>query len=149
MPRRALPTVALALGLTVVVVSGCSSETSPSVAAASAATTASTTTTTTTAPTTTSDPIVPAASPTDAATAFVNAWRNGDQGAASMIAAPTAVQTVFGAGAPGHVEDRGCNSPPPGSPVLCVYRTDPGELQVRLQPRADGWFVDQVVLSPG
>jgi hypothetical protein len=58
------------------------------------------------------------------------------------------VQTVFAAGKPGKVEDRGCNTPPINGPVLCVYRTAAGELQVRVQPRPDGWFVDQAIVSP-
>jgi hypothetical protein len=76
----------------------------------------------------------------------VSAWRNGDQTAALAIATPDAVQAVFAAGDPGRVENRGCNSPPQG-PVLCVYRTAAGELQVRVQPRADGWYVDQAIVS--
>jgi hypothetical protein len=125
----------------------CSNDSSPSAASTSSgATTASTTTTT--APTTTSDPIVPAGSAQDAAATFVSAWRNGDQAAASAIAVPAAVQAVFAAGAPGRVENRGCNTPPVDGPVLCVYRTGAGELQVRVQPRPDGWFVDQAILSP-
>jgi hypothetical protein len=76
----------------------------------------------------------------------VSAWRNGDQTAALAIATPDAVQAVFAAGDPGRVENRGCNSPPAG-PVLCVYRTAPGELQIRVQPRPDGWYVDQAIVS--
>jgi hypothetical protein len=79
---------------------------------------------------------------------FLNAWRKGDPAAASAIAAPAAVLAVFGAGKPGRVEDRGCNTPPVPGPVLCVYRTAAGELQVRVQPRAGGWFVDQAIVSP-
>ena len=83
-----------------------------------------------------------------AAGTFVNCWRNGDQAAGAAIAVPAAVQTVFAAGEPGQVEDRGCNTPPVHGPVLCVYRTAAGELQVRVQPRPDGWFVDQAIVSP-
>jgi hypothetical protein len=123
----------------------CSNDGSPTTETSSSS--APTTTTTTTAPTTTTDPIVPAGSASDAARAFVNAWRNGDQGAAAAIAVPAAVQAVFAAGEPGRVEDRGCNTPPVPGPVLCVYRTAAGELQVRVQPRPDGWFVDQAIVS--
>ena len=45
-------------------------------------------------------------------------------------------------------ENRGCNTPPVPGPVLCVYRTAAGELQVRVQPRPDGWYVDQAIVSP-
>jgi len=120
----------------------------PSSSEPATSTTTTTTTTTTIAPTTTADPIVPASSAPAAARTFVNAWRNGNQAAASAIAAPGAVQSVFGAGKPGQVEDRGCNTPPVSGPVLCVYRTAAGELQVRVQPRSGGWYVDQAVVSP-
>src|SRR4051794_10112732 len=131
----------------------CSKGNSPAAAqqASSAATTTTTNTTTTTttiAPTTTTDPIVPSASASEAAASLVDAWRSGDQAAASAIAVPAAVQAVFGAGKPGRVENRGCNTPPVSGPVLCVYRTAPGELQVRVQPRPDGWYVDQAIVSP-
>jgi hypothetical protein len=125
-----------------------SSMTAPPSSSSEATTSTSTTTSTTVAPTVTTDPIVPASSASAAAGKFVTAWRNADQAAASAIAAPAAVQTVFAAGKPGKVEDRGCNTPPINGPVLCVYRTAAGELQVRVQPRPDGWFVDQAIVSP-
>ena len=92
-------------------------------------------------------PLSPAGSPQEAATAFVNAWHAGDRAAALAIALPAAVDAVFTAGEPGSLQNRGCNRPPPDTPVLCVYRTDVGELQVRTQPRPDGWIVDQAILS--
>jgi hypothetical protein len=147
-PRRVLSVIAPGVALLALV--ACSKDSSPTAAPASSsepATTASTTTTTI-ATTTTADPIVPAATAPDAAQKFLSAWRNGDQAAASAIAAPAAVMAVFGAGKPGRVEDRGCNTPPVKGPVLCVYRTAVGELQVRVQPRDDGWFVDQAIVSP-
>jgi hypothetical protein len=79
---------------------------------------------------------------------LVDAWRDDDQVAALAIAVPAAVLAVFAAGAPGRVDDRGCNTPPLNGPVLCVYRTGAGELQVRVQPRPDGWFIDQAIVSP-
>jgi hypothetical protein len=89
----------------------------------------------------------PAGSPQEAATAFVNAWRAGDRDAALAIALPSAVDSVFTAGEPGSLQNRGCNRPPADTPVLCVYRTNVGELQVRAQPRPDGWIVDQAIIS--
>jgi hypothetical protein len=125
---------------------GCSSDTSPRVDGSSSS---APTTTTTTAPTTTTTvPLSPAGSPQEAATTFVNAWRSGDREAALTIALAAAVDSVFAAGEPGFLEQRGCNRPPVDSPVLCVYRTAVGELQVRTQPREDGWFVDQAIVSP-
>jgi len=110
--------------------------------------TAASTTTTTTAPTTTTSAVTPVGSPQEAATDFVTAWRNGDRAAAATIAVPSAVDAVFAAGDPGSIQNRGCNSPPDGSPVLCVYRTGPGELQVRVAPSVVGWYVDQAIVSP-
>jgi hypothetical protein len=64
------------------------------------------------------------------------------------IAVPAAVESVFAAGAPQFTENRGCNRPPADGPVLCVYRTAVGELQVRVQPQPDGgWVVDQAIVS--
>jgi hypothetical protein len=108
----------------------------------------STTTTATTAPTTTTVALSPAGSPQEAATAFVNAWHAGDRAAALAIALREAVDAVFNAGDPGSLQNRGCNHPPGDSPVLCVYKTNIGELQVRAQPRPDGWIVDQAIVSP-
>jgi hypothetical protein len=123
---------------------GCGTDSSPTAKQSSAP---PTTTTTTTAPTTTSTiPLSPAASPQEAASTFVNAWRSGDVEAALAIALPTAVDSVFNAGDPGSLENRGCNHPPDGA-VLCVYKTGIGELQVRVQPQPDGWIVDQAILS--
>lgn len=124
---------------------GCSSDSTPT---ADHASTPPTTSTTTTAPTTTSTvPLSPAASPQEAATTFVNAWRAGDRATALTIALPAAVDSVFNAGEPGSPQNRGCNRPADG-PVLCVYKTAVGELQIRLQPQSDGWIVDQAIVSP-
>ena len=131
--------------LCAVVCIGCSSDTTPSSASSSSA--APTTTTTTAAPTTTTLPLSPASSPQEAATSFVNAWRAGDRDAALTIAVVAAVDAVFAAGEPGFLENRACNRPPVDSPVLCVYRTGVGELQVRAQPSADGWIIDQAIVS--
>ena len=109
--------------------------------------TTTTTTTTTTAPTTSTVPRTPAPSPGEAATTFVNAWRNGDRPAAEAVALPAAVDAAFAAGEPGSVQNRGCNEPPQ-PPVLCVYKTDAGELQLRIRPEGDGWIVDQARVSP-
>jgi hypothetical protein len=148
MRSRVPSVVALMVGL--LLLASCSSDGSSAGAANQTASTVPSTasTTTTTAPTTTTIPIVPVGTPTEAANAFITAWRNGDPVAASSIATAAAVQTAFGGGEPGHVENRGCNSPPVDGPVLCVYRTDPGELQLRIQPTPAGWFVDQAILSP-
>lgn len=110
--------------------------------------TSSTSTSTTIATTTTALPSAPASSPEEAASAFMSAWRAGDRDMALTVAVPAAVDSVFAAGEPGSVQNRGCNSPPSG-PVLCVYRTTPGEVQVRVQPTADGaWYVDQARVTP-
>jgi hypothetical protein len=126
---------------------GCSADSS-TIDAHSSEPPTSTTTTTTTAPTTTTVALSPAGSPQEAATAFVNAWHAGDRAAALAIALPEAVDAVFNAGDPGSLQNRGCNRPPGDSPVLCVYKTNIGELQVRAQPRPDGWIVDQAIVSP-
>lgn len=124
---------------------GCSSDSTPR---SDGSFSSAPTTTTTTAPTTTTTiPLSPAGSPQEAATAFVNAWHDGDRAAALAIALPEAVDAVFTAGDPGSLQNRGCNRPPADSPVLCVYKTTLGELQVRVQPRPDGWIVDQAILS--
>ena len=136
--------VAATIGLVVLV--GCSSDASTIADRSSGPpTSASTTTTSTTVPATV--PISPAASPEEAATRFADAWRGDNQLAALTIALPAAVQSAFAAGAPGFTENRGCNHPAQG-PVLCVYRTAVGELQVRIQPGPDGWVVDQAIVSP-
>lgn len=133
----------------VLVLFGCSSDPSTLADHSSAPPTSPTTTTTTTTTVPVTVPISPAASPTEAATRFTSAWRDGNQLAALTIALPSAVESAFGAGAPGFTENRGCNRPPPDSPVLCVYRTAVGELQVRVQPQPDGgWVVDQAIVSP-
>ena len=146
-----MPSRVLCLAAPVVAVfafTACSNDSSTTASPSSSSEPPTTTTTTTTiAPTTTTDPIVPAGTASEAARTFVNAWRGGDRAAASAIAVPAAVETVFAAGSPGRVEDRGCNTPPVAGPVLCVYRTGAGELQVRLQPRPDGWFVDQAIVT--
>ena len=137
MIRRAAVTIG------VIVLIGCSSDSSTITDRSSSPPTTSTTTTTTVPVTV---PITPAASPTEAATRFANAWRDGNQLAALTIALPSAVQSAFAAGAPGFTENRGCNRPADG-PVLCVYRTAIGELQIRVQPQPDGWVVDQAIVS--
>jgi len=124
---------------------GCSSDATSR--SASSSSPAPTTTTTTTAPTTTTVPLAPASAPQEAATSFVNAWRAGDRDGALTIAFVAAVDAVFAAGEPGFLEHRGCNRPPPDTPVLCVYRTAAGELQVRAQPYEGGWIIDQAIVS--
>jgi hypothetical protein len=124
---------------------GCGTDSAPTAKQSSAP---PDTTTTTTAPTTTSTiPLQPAASPQDAATTFVNAWRSGDVEAALAIARPAAVEAVFSAGDPGSFENRGCSHPPVDGPVRCVYKTAIGELVVVALPEPDGWIVDQAILS--
>jgi hypothetical protein len=93
-------------------------------------------------------PAQPADTPVDAAGALIAAWRAGDRDAALAIAVPAAVDALFST-EPGAVEDRGCNEPPPETPVLCVYRTDAGELQLRMSPVPGGWIVEQALLTDG
>src|SRR5581483_4288259 len=133
---------------------GCSSDSKPAVTqsafstqAAPSSATAPPTTAPTTTPTTVMPP-APASSPSRAASTFVGAWRAGDRDTALTVAVPAAVDAVFAAGEPGALENRGCNEPPPGSPVLCVYRSAVGEVQVRVQPVGDGWYVDQARVTP-
>src|SRR3954454_5670343 len=123
---------ALVIGALVVI--GCSSDSSaPPATTRSSEPPATAATTPATPPASPATvPLSPASSPQEAATTFVNAWHNGNELLARTIAVPAAVDAVFGAGAPGSVQNRGCNNPPEGSPVLCVYRTAVGELQVRL-----------------
>jgi hypothetical protein len=113
----------------------------------SAPTTTSTTTTIATIATTTTVGLSPAGSPQEAVNTFVTAWHAGDRDTALTIALPAAVDAVFAAGDPGSLQNRGCNHPVDG-PVLCVYKTAVGELQVRAQPQVDGWIVDQAIISP-
>ena len=145
--HRAAAALAAAL-----VLASCGSDSAPKPTVLSSSQAVATTTTTTTTSTTTSTttvppvPLSPAPSPEEAATTFVNAWRNGNQLLASTIAVPAAVDAVFSAGEPGSVQNRGCNEPPQ-PPVLCVYRTDAGELQLRIRPQDDGWIIDQARLT--
>jgi hypothetical protein len=128
----------------------CGSDSAPKPTALSSSqaltTTSTTTSTTTTSTTVATVPLSPAPSASDAATTFVNAWRQGNQLLAGTIALPAAVDAVFSAGEPGSVQNRGCNEPPQ-PPVLCVYKTDAGELQLRIRPQDDGWIVDQARLT--
>lgn len=136
-----------------VLLAGCSSDNKPSPTVQSGSSTAASTTSTTTATTTTTTappatvPLSPAASPEEAASQFMSAWRQGNALLAATIAAQPAVDAVFGAGEPGSIQNRGCNEPPQ-PPVLCVYRTDPGEVQLRVRPEGDGWIVEQARVSP-
>lgn len=123
----------------------CSGDDGPSTVVSSSGTPASVTSTTST--TTVTVPLAPASSPQQAASQFVDAWRGGNSLLASTVAVPDAVNAVFAAGEPGRLEARGCNSPPPDSPVLCAYRTGVGELQLRIRPEGDGWIVEQAILS--
>jgi hypothetical protein len=141
--RRA-PVVAGALAL---VLLACSSDDKPAALGTATSVTSSPAETTSSSSVPATVPKSPASSPQEAATTFLDAWRDGNQLAALTIAEQAAVDTVFAAGAPGRVQSRGCNSPPPDSPVLCVYRTDVGEVQVRAQPVPDGWIVDQAIVS--
>lgn len=133
---------------------GCSSDNGPSPTAQSSSSAAATTRTTATSSTTTTTttppstvPLSPAASAEDAASQFMSAWRQGNALLAATIAVQPAVDAVFSAGEPGSIQARGCNAPPQ-PPVLCVYRTDPGEVQLRIRPEGDGWIVDQARVSP-
>jgi hypothetical protein len=117
-----------------------------SASSAPASTTTSVTTTTVPPTTTTSLPSQPADSALTAARALIAAWRAGDRDAAAAVALPAAVDALFVAEA-GSVQDRGCNEPPPDTPVLCVYRTAAGELQLRMSPVPGGWIVDQALLT--
>ena len=133
---------------------GCSSDKKESPTVSSQSSAAATTTTTTTSTTSTSTtappptvPLEPAASPEEAASKFMSAWRQGNALLAATIAVQPAVDAAFSAGEPGSIQARGCNSPPQ-PPVLCVYRTDPGEVQLRIRQEGDGWVVDQARVSP-
>jgi hypothetical protein len=148
MRRRA---VYLMLGL-LLVAPACSSDdgAAPSSSASSAAASTTTGSSSTTAPPppTTVLPAQPADSPAEAARRTIAAWRAADREAALAIAVPAAVDALFAAD-PGSVEDRGCNQPPPDTPVLCVYRTGAGELQLRMNPVPGGWIVEQALLTDG
>jgi hypothetical protein len=144
--RGAAVTCALAV---LFALSACSDSNSATKRSSASASSAPDTTTTTAPTTTTTVALSPAGSAQDAATTFVTAWRNGDRATALSIALPTAVDAVFNAGDPGSLQNRGCNHPPsPDSPVLCVYKSNVGEVQVRSAPRPDGWIVDQAIVSP-
>jgi hypothetical protein len=106
-------------------------------------------TTTTAAPTTTTAPVVQVPQPTgrDAVDALLGDWQAGDRAAALAVADPTAVDALFAVPvAP--TEDRGCTQPGANPNVQCVFRLPAGELQVRAVPRAGGFVVDLVILSP-
>ena len=106
----------------------------------------STTTTTTTAPTTTVA-VVPRPNPSAAATALIDAWKNGDRAAGLPVAPAAVVDALFAAGAPGSVQSRGCSSDKL-DPAQCVYRTAPGELQIRTTKSGPGWIVESARVSP-
>jgi hypothetical protein len=134
------------------VAGACTSEDkpAPSASVSSASSTPSTvasTTTTTSAPAP-SIPAQPAGSALDATNELIRAWKAGDHDAAAAVALGTVVDTLFAAD-PGSVQNRGCNQPPPDTPVLCVYRTGAGELQLRSSPVPGGWIVDQAMLTEG
>jgi hypothetical protein len=64
------------------------------------------------------------------------------------VAVPAAVDSAFAAEQPKSLENRGCNRPPPDSPVLCVYRTNSGnEVQLRIAQEGGGWVVEQAIVS--
>jgi hypothetical protein len=131
-----------AAGVAVFVV-GCSSGATTTV---SATTSTTTTTAPTIATTTTVVPAQPQVTPSDAATVFMQAWRDGDAQAAATVALAPAVQTAFAAGVPSSVRSTGCMT---GGfdPTSCAFRTDLGEVQVRATQRGGGWVVDQVIIS--
>jgi len=140
--------VVAALALVLASAAACSSDGGTAQPTTTTTTTSTSTTTTSTSTTTSTVPRTPAPSPQAAATTFVNAWRAGDRPLAATVAVPDAVDAAFGAEQPKSLENRGCNSPPPGSPVLCVYRTNSGnELQLRVAMEGDGWVVEQAIVS--
>src|SRR4029079_10304145 len=96
--RRAV-TVAIA-----VLVVACSGGSGTAASTSTTTTSSTTTTQTTTVPPTV--PLSPAGSAQEAATRFVEAWRDGNQLAASTIAVPAAVQAAFSAGEPGSPQNR-------------------------------------------
>ena len=144
-------TVFLILALSAVA-SACSSDAKPapsaSVSSASSAPSTVPSTTTTTSAPAPSIPAQPAGSALDATNELIRAWKAGDHDAAAAVAVATVVDTLFAAD-PGSVQNRGCNQPPPDTPVLCVYRTGAGELQLRSSPVPGGWIVDQAMLTEG
>lgn len=145
MRRRAVLLV-LAAGALVGACRGDDPRSPPATASSTTAPSTSEPPTITLAPTTTASPLVPVDTPVQAARALLAAWKAGDRDAALAIAAPAAVDALFAA-EPGSVQDRGCNQPPADTPVLCVYRTGAGELQLRATPVPGGWIVDQAVLT--
>src|SRR4051794_35544638 len=147
MPRR---TVYLLIPV-LAVAGACSSDGKAAPPSASSASSAPSTATSTTVPiptTTTAPPLPaqPADSPLAATNALIAAWKAGDHDAAATVALATVVDSLFAAD-PGVVQSRGCNEPPPDTPVLCVYRTGAGELQLRAAPVPGGWIVDQAALT--
>src|SRR5689334_17060046 len=102
--------VAVAIAALTLAAFGCSDD-SKTAATASSSQPATTTTTTTVPPTTAPPPpSAPKSTPQAAATALMTAWRNGDRDAALTVALPSTVDYLFGAGEPGSVQNRGCQT---------------------------------------
>ena len=102
-------------------------------------------TTLTLATTTTVLPPAPQASPDAAADAVIGAWRAGDRDGALQVGTVAAVDELFAIAATS-VQARGCTVGG-ADPSYCVYRTDVGELRLRLSVAGEGWILTDVVLG--
>jgi hypothetical protein len=99
------------------------------------------------ASTTTVVPAAPQATPDAAASAVIAAWKAGDRGSAAQVATAAAVDALF-AQPPDGVVARGCMQGA-ADPRYCVYRTDAGELQLKLTMGGGGWYVLDAVFGTG
>ncbi len=97
-------------------------------------------------PTTAAFPPAPQPSPEAAARAVIAAWQAGDRAAADQVATVSAADALF-AIPPVPASGRGCNQGGT-DPTYCVYRTDAGELQLRIGRAGDaGWVVTGAILG--
>lgn len=98
-------------------------------------------------PTTTVVPAAPQPTPGAAAEVVIAAWQAGDRSAALQVATAAAVDALFAIQATS-VSARGCNQGGT-DPSYCVYRTDVGELQLKLTVAGGGWIVADAFLGTG
>jgi len=159
---------ALAAAVVGVGMSACSSDSTPTTTTSSSTTLSDGSTTTTTevpppttiAPTTTTTaaPAIPTglqASASDAASALVSAWANGNQARALSVATAPAVSSLFAAAYPGGdlAIPRGCSSAFP--PLVCTYGPPGGGptnapiYQIYASQASGGWYVSKVIIEGG
>jgi hypothetical protein len=103
------------------------------------------TTVTTTRPAPTTTVLAPQPTPSQAANAFLNAWRTGDRVTAARVALPGAVAEVF-VHPPADFSNRGCQDPV-GGQASCAFGSGGGLIAVHTVMSGSGWLVDQVTFE--